>query len=420
MTHAQAPIAAAILTALALGATPLQAAEPEVLALRAARIYTAPDAAPIADGVVIVRGATIEAVGPARDGGASVPSIDTACDGGVVVAGFQNSHVHLLGPAFEDARTRPAADLERGLDAMLTRWGFTTAVDIASDRDNTLALRARIDAVEVRGPRILTAGWPLFPHDGLPIYLDTLPPAFRAKLPQPATTAEALAVVRANLDAGVEATKLFIAAPQGRRGIRRMDPAIAAAAADETHRRGRLVFAHPTDLDGVRAALDAGVDILAHPPLGAPAPWPQPLMDRVRAAGMAMIPTLKLLPHELAKENVPADVARRIVDESVQEFGRFAAAGGTVLFGTDVDYMTDLDPTDEYALMARAGMSPMQILAALTTAPAARWNESGRRGRVAPGQDADLVVLDADPAQDARRFAAVRCVVRGGRLAYTR
>jgi imidazolonepropionase-like amidohydrolase len=179
-----------------------------------------------------------------------------------------------------------------------------------------------------------------------------------------------------------------------------MQADIAAAAADETHRHGKLVFAHPTDLDGVRAALQARVDILAHPPLGAPGPWPKPLLDELRAAGVAMIPTLELLRHELANERVPKEIAERIVDESVREFGRFAAAGGTVLFGTDVDYMTDVDPTEEYELMGQAGMGPMQILASLTTAPAARWNESARRGRIAPGLDADLVVLEADPAQD--------------------
>jgi hypothetical protein len=44
-----------------------------------------------------------------------------------------------------------------------------------------------------------------------------------------------------------------------------------------------------------------------------------------------------------------------------------------VLFGTDAGYMTVLDPTEEYVRLAEAGLTPMQILAALTTAPAARW-----------------------------------------------
>jgi imidazolonepropionase-like amidohydrolase len=90
------------------------------------------------------------------------------------------------------------------------------------------------------------------------------------------------------------------------------------------------------------------------------------------------------------------------------------------LFGTDVGYMTDYDPTREYELMAEAGMTPMQILASLTTTPAARWNEQNSRGRIAAGMQADLVVLDADPADSPRNFAAVRCAIRGGEIIYSR
>jgi imidazolonepropionase-like amidohydrolase len=70
--------------------------------------------------------------------------------------------------------------------------------------------------------------------------------------------------------------------------------------------------------------------------------------------------------------------------------------------------------------MAQAGMSAMQILASLTTAPAARWSEQQRRGRLSPGMDADLVVLEADPAKDVKHFAKVKCAVRGGQLIYSR
>jgi len=64
----------------------------------------------------------------------------------------------------------------------------------------------------------------------------------------------------------------------------------------------------------------------------------------------------------------------------------------------------------------RRPLKPMQILASLTTSPAARWKETDRRGRVAKGLAADLVVLDADPAEGAANFATVRCTIRGGRL----
>ena len=128
----------------------------------------------------------------------------------------------------------------------------------------------------------------------------------------------------------------------------------------------------------------------------------------------------KLLRYELAKEQVPRDVAERILLDNVQQFGRFAADGGQVLFGTDVDYMGDFDPTEEYELMARAGMSPMQILASLTTTPAARWGEAQRRGRIAAGMDADIVMLERDPGGDAKHFAMVKCTVHGGAVIYSK
>ena len=398
MTHQNSRRLTACLLATACVALPVRAADaPATATLHGSRVYVSPDAAPIDGGTVRLRGDRIVSVGAAA---ADDAPLDPRCDGGVILAGFQNSHVHLIGPEFANAGSRPAAQLQQAVTGLLTRWGFTTAFDIASDRDNTLTVRARIDRGEIAGPRLLTVGLPLFPRDGLPYYLRDQDPAFLAKLPQPATASEAVAVVRANLDAGTDGTKLFLVTPQGHGKVKRIPAEIAAAAAEETHRRGKLVFAHP--------------------PLGTPGPWPVALMDQVRSSGTAMIPTLKLLRYELAKEQVPADVAERLVKDNVQEFGKFAAAGGQVLFGTDVDYMTDTDPTDEYALMAQAGMTPMQILASLTTAPAARWNESDRRGRIAPGLAADFVVLDADPATDARRFAAVKCAIRGGKVLFVR
>ena len=388
-------------------------------ALEGVKIYAGADTPPIS-GKVEIAGAKIQSVVPAAKVSATGVARASRCQGGVIVAGFQNSHVHFTGNEFLDARDQPADTLNVALTQMLTRYGYTTVFDIASDRDNTLALRDRIEKGDVRGPRILTAGLPLFPPAGLPVYIAHFPRALLEKLPQPSTVDEALRVLRENFAAGADGAKLFVATPQGDRTVRRMSADLARAAVDETHRRSRLVFAHPTDIEGVREALGAHVDILAHPPLGAPAPWPEPVMKAVRDAGISMIPTLQLLEFELKKQHVPADIAERLVNESMAEFGKFAAMGGQVLFGTDVGYMTDYDPTREYELMSSAGLTPMQILASLTTTPAARWKEQNRRGRIAAGMDADMVVLDADPADSPRNLAAVRCTIRGGEVIYAR
>jgi len=134
---------------------------------------------------------------------------------------------------------------------------------------------------------------------------------------------------------------------------------------------------------------------------------------------MSVVPTFKLWKYELRKEDVPPEVINRLIGATLQELRSFSEAGGQVLFGTDVGYMHEYDPTEEYEYMAQAGLTPMQILASLTTAPAARWKESMRRGRVAPRLDADLVVLTADPASDVRNFASARCVFRAGLPLFT-
>lgn len=103
------------------------------------------------------------------------------CSGLTVVAGFQNSHVHVhfTDPArWADASSKPATRLTADLQEMLTRYGFTTVVDTASDLANTLALRRRIESGEVTGPRILTAGSALYPADGVP-YAAMLAPEWR-------------------------------------------------------------------------------------------------------------------------------------------------------------------------------------------------------------------------------------------------
>ncbi|WP_116812982.1 amidohydrolase family protein [Steroidobacter cummioxidans] len=406
-----------LLVAIAGLLTPVAQAQ-QTWALDGVKIYSAPDVPPI-KGKVVIAGNKILSVATAEPR-ATTAMQASRCNGGVIMAGFQNSHVHFTSEEFRNARQQSAAELDIALTRMLTRYGYTTVFDVTSDGDNTLALRNRIEQGEVRGPRILTVGLSLFPSQGLPIYISHMPKELLDKLPQPASVEEAVQTVRKSLSVGTDGTKLFIATPQGDRPIKRMPADIASAAANETHRKGKLVFAHPTDIQGVQQALDAHVDILTHPPLGAPAPWPEPLMRQIRDAGMSMIPTLQLFPYELNKERVSAAIAEQLVNESVTEFGKFVAMGGQVLFGTDVGYMTDYDPTREYELMAKAGLTPMQILASLTTTPAARWNEQDLRGRIATGMEADIVVLDADPADSPRNFAAVRCAIRSGEIIYSR
>jgi imidazolonepropionase-like amidohydrolase len=376
------------------------------------KIYTSPDAAPLANGNVLVKGGRITAVADERSRIAIPKGTQTSECRGVVVAGFQNSHVHFMGPNFEGAAQKSAKDLESAVESMTTRYGFTTVFDTASIEENTVLIRSRIEKGEVRGPRILTVGWGIFPADGIPFYLQDLPKSFLDKLPQPRNADDARAIVRSNLAGGADGTKLFVLTQKP------MAAEVASAASQETHARGKLLFAHPTSKAGLRAGLDAGVDVFVHTTLGEKEPWDDALVKRMVDQRASVIPTFKLWSYELAKQNVPKDVTENLVAATLEELRAFKKGGGQILFGTDVGYMTDYDPTDEYVLTSKAGLSAADILSSLTTAPAERLKESKRRGRVAAGLDADLVVLAADPADDVRNFAKVRCAFRAGKLVY--
>ena len=410
----------AFLLVLAAQGIALPAGAADTWVIHAAKIYPAPNVTPIENGVVLVRAGRITYVGTRSSATIPKSARTSECSGGVLTAGFQNSHVHFIEPRWADAAHKPAAELEQSLQGMLTRYGYTTVFDTTSDQANTFALRARVQKSEIRGPRILSVGLGLFPPDGIPSYINDLPPEMLARLHQPRTAEEARAAVRANIAAGADGTKLFLHTSPRQGVITRMSAEVARAAVDETHAHGKLVMAHPTTLEAIRLALDADVDVLVHTTLGEASPWDAATVASMKSAQMSVIPTFKLWVYELNKEDVPANVVDSLVGATFKELQSFISVKGQVLFGTDVGYMHDYDPTDEYVLMAKAGMSPAQILESLTTAPAARWKEEKRHGQIARGFDADLVMLAADPFEDVRNFANVKCVLRAGAPIYSR
>ena len=385
---------------------------PPALAIVGSRIHPSPTDAPIVDGVVLISSGRIMAVGTRSE--VRVPSSATVLDGGgaTLMAGFWNAHVHFTEEKFASAASRPAAELTASLEAMLTRWGVVNAVDTGSRAANTLSLRGRVESGEIPGPRILIMGGTFVPVGGSPYYV--LP----ARLPELADPQAATALVERLLEnPGIDGVKLFTGSWATRSSIVVMPTPVVRAAVEAAHRRGKPVVSHPSNSAGARAALEGGVDVLAHTFPAGP-DWDRQLPRRMREANMAMIPTLKLWPWELGRAGVPAPAIERTQGTAAAQVRAFAEEGGQLLFGTDVGYMADYDPTDEYVLLQRAGLSFGAILAMLTTAPAARFDAGVGAGRVAAGGPADLVVVTGDPAADIRALSRVRYTVRNGQVIY--
>src|SRR5438045_4183378 len=124
-------------------------ANAQTLALVGGNVYASPDAAPLADAVVLASNGVITAIGSRSDVQIPQDARVIDCTGKTVVAGFWNSHVHFTQDVWRTARSGPAAPLTEHMQEMLTKWGFTTVWDLGSDPDDSLALRKRVDAGEI-------------------------------------------------------------------------------------------------------------------------------------------------------------------------------------------------------------------------------------------------------------------------------
>ena len=270
---------------------------------------------------------------------------------------------------------------------------------------------------EIAGPFILTAGGGFVPEGGSPYYIL---PAAPARAPRRGADT---ALVDGALDGGADLVKLFTGSWARPDAIVVMPLDVVRAATEAAHRRGKIVIAHPSNSAGARAAIEGGVDILAHtfPSELDRRPWDRALPGMMRERGMALVPTLKLWPYELRKVGLPPAIVDTVLGNGQAQLRAFAELGGQVLFGTDVGYMTDFDPTDEYVYMQQAGLSYAQH-------PRLAHDGAGRAIRASPrapggsppGSTPIVVVLDGHPAEDIRALGRVRATLRSGQVIYRR
>jgi imidazolonepropionase-like amidohydrolase len=375
------------------------------LALVGGTVYASPTAASMSDATVLIHGKTIAAVG--RSSEITIPKSARVitCTGKVITAGFWNSHVHFE-TGWANAQEAAPAQLKARMQAMLTRWGFTTVWDLGSNPQNTLTIRKRVESGEVPGPRILMAG-DIFPKNGHPVYL---PPEMQ--LIEAATPEEAAQESRQYMQLGLDGIKLFTGAFMGNKPVVNMDTAIVKGAVSVAHDEHKPVFAHPQNRAGVDSAVAGGVDVLAHT-IPSEMSFTEDEIHAMKAHHVALSPTLTLWTTVVSG----AESQKRMVEYGVAELKQYSSVGGTILFGTDVGFQSKYDTTQEYEFMGR-GMSWREILASLTTSPS-EFFKSPTEGKVAKGMRADLVVLDGEPAEDVKNFAKVSAAIRNGQVIYS-
>lgn len=378
------------------------------VALVGATVIDGTSAAPLVDATVLVRNGRIVRVGKRRS--VSIPPTARTVDvhGKTIIPGLWDMHGHLMqadwGPVYIAA-------------------GVTTARDMGNVLPFIIPFRETVHSGRAIGPQMLLAG--LIDGGG--------PNAFGAIMAT--TLEEGRAVVRRYHDLGFEQVKLYSL----------LKPDVVAAISREAHRLGMTVTGHVPAALTLRAAIDSGMDHIAHLPVRgiAGSDSVAATIAFLKARGTVIDPTAswgELLQHSTAEpvanfqpmvDRLPPVLRQRIVRMGVASVDtataharlanslgilrRLHEAGVPIVAGTD-EGVPGWSVHRELELYVKAGIPPLDALRMATVIPAKAMGLDGTVGTIRPGMRADLVVLDANPLDDIANVRKVQMVMSRGRL----
>ena len=347
-----------------------------------------------------------------------------------VLPGLIDSHVHLTSQQNPNGRLEQVtlSDADRAMvGARYARRtlmaGFTTVADLGAGNEAIFALRNAVKNGDVPGPRIIAAGSSVSIHGGhgdINGYRDDVMHLLSSESicsgPE-----DCMRAVRTQVRAGADIIKITATGgvlSNTAAGLNQQfsDPELTAIV-DSAHRMVRQVTAHAHGVDGINAFLRAGGDSIEHGTY-----LDDQSIRLFKANGAWLIPTL-LAGDFVARiasgpDNffTPAQTAKALeAGPKMLDMARRAHQGGVrIAFGTDSGVSAHGDNAQEFALLVRAGLTPLEAVQAATVGAAEHLRISNEAGRIAPGMPADIVAVSGDPLTDVTELERMKFVMKSG------
>jgi imidazolonepropionase-like amidohydrolase len=424
-------------------AFPAEPAAKPTLALVGGRVIDGYEGRPVEDGVVLIAGERIVAVGtraevPVPPG---TPTIDTR--GMSVLPGLADMHVHLMIVGHGDYehwdktyRSRFAKEIMPAAAKQLLTSGITFARDLGAPLEDIVEVKRRIERGEIPGPRLFVSG-PFLQHAPYSDYEKE----FRWGVNG---AADARAKVKTIVDGGADLIKLIDQDQLTEEEVR--------AIVDAAHKAGKPVVAHAHREDEIRVGLKAGVDCFEHTGLATEPGYPEDILQGLRKRNQTLgwCPTIEglflsaytadVFPGRLddprwQKDLAPDIVAdiraslknitglpyfqlvRRRLPTLAAKFRQLRETGVTMMVGTDSgipgNFHTD-STWRELQAWVDLGMTPMQAIAGATRWPAVWLKRDKDMGTLAPGRYADVIAVRGDVLTHINLLQRVDLVVKNG------
>ena len=328
--------------------------------------------------------------------------------GRYVVPGLIDAHTHIS----------TLANARRALES-----GVTTVRSASTNNYQDVALRDLVKQGAIPGPDVVAAGVFITPELGETMLADARLGAFKDGV----TSEAALrGVVRVNLDHRVNVIKTR---GTERAGLPNTDPRKQtfteqqlAWIVDEATKGGVPVMAHAHGDEGAYAAVKAGVRSIEHGTY-----LSDSTLTLMRQRGTFLVPTYITvvdLTQPGGDYDDPVLTMRGAhmlprLGETVQRAHRM---GVKIATGADTQYGPESLSriSGEVAKLVELGLTPVEALRSATTVAADLLGLGGKTGAIQTGLEADLIVVERNPLQDARALADVLVVISNGRVALNR